>query len=180
MSVLLNYCFLSSSRRTDARTVFRRTTTHRGSKLLWRQRNSGKAILHYELVPYSRIVLDKLTVTQSVKKWSCSRRPTHTSPLESDLSQLHPVPHLPAISLRHTLTTYYDALSRLQAGESSGTFPSGCRTKVLHAFFTFPYSVKDFYISFFSAVLITLSGEKDKSRSSSLCNFLHPHFTSSP
>jgi hypothetical protein len=27
-----------------------------------------KVFCHYELVPYSRIVLDKLTVTQSVKK----------------------------------------------------------------------------------------------------------------
>jgi hypothetical protein len=138
----------------------------------------ANGILHYELVPYSRIVLDKLTVAQSVKKWSCSRRPTHSpplSPLDLDRRQLHPSPHLPTVSLWRTFKWF----SQLQAGEPSGTFPSGCRTKIFDASFTFQYAVKHFYILFFSTVLITLPGENYKSWSSSLCNFLHPHFTSS-
>lgn len=174
VGVLLHYCFYLSTRRTDARTVFRRTTTHRGSKFLWRQRYFGKGSLHYELVPYMRIALGKLIVTQSVKKWSCSRRHIHPSPLDSDRSQIYPVPHLPTVSLWRTFQWF----SPLQAGEPSGTFPSGCPTKISHISFTFPHAIKHFYILFFSTVVITLSGEKDKSWSSSLCNFLYPHFTS--
>ena len=90
--------------------------------------------------------------------------------------QVHPIPHLPSVSLWRTFKWF----SLLQAGEPSGNFPSRCRTNIFHASFTFPYAVKHFYTSFFSTVLIMLSGEMYKSWSSSLCNFLHPHFSSSP
>jgi hypothetical protein len=70
--------------------------------------------------------------------------------------------------------------THLCLGLHSGLFPSGFPTNNLHAFLLSPFRAtwRSHLILLYLIILIILGGEY-KSRSSSLCNFLHPLVISS-
>jgi len=138
---------------------------------------------HYLLTPWCRILLEKLTVLQLVKKLSAfygTRR--FITALKSvrhlSLSWASPIqpiyPH--PTSCRSILILF----THLRRGLPSGLFPFGFPTKTLYAPLssliraTFPA-----HLVLLHFITRTILGEEYRSFSSSLCNLLHSPVTSS-
>jgi hypothetical protein len=135
-------------------------------------------LIQFWLTPWSRVLLEKLTVTQLVKKFPafygtrrfitvfttvCHWPPSRARWLQSTPS--HP------ISLRSILILS----SHLRLGLLNGRFHSGSPTTILYAFLispmrsTWPYHPILHYL-----ITLTIFGEAYKLWSSSLCCFLQP------
>ena len=137
----------------------------------------------YLLTPWCRVLLEKLTGLQLVKKFPAfhgTRRfiTTLTRPRHLSLSWASPIqsiyPHPTSWRSILILSTH------IHLGLPSGLFPSGFPTKTLYTLLSSPIRVTcpahhiplDF-------ITRTILGEEYKSFSSSLCNLLHSPVTSS-
>jgi hypothetical protein len=69
--------------------------------------------------------------------------------------------------------------THLHSGLPSGLFPSGFPTNNLHAFLFFPIHATCSHSSHPPQLILNILGEEHKSRSSSVCSFLHPRIISS-
>ena len=152
------------------------------------QRKSNKGYLHYGtlsylLTPWCRVLLEKLTGLQLVKKFPAfhgTRRfiTALTSVRHLSLSWASPIqstyPHPTSWRSILTLSTH------LHLGLPSGLFPSGFSTNTLYNPLsstiraTWPAHLILLYF-----ITRTILGEEYKSFSSSLCNLLHSPVTSS-
>ena len=143
---------------------------------------SNKNILTYLLTLWCRVLLEKLTGLQSVKKFPAfhgTRRfiTALTSVRHLSLSWASPIqsiyPH--PISWRSILILS----THLCLGLPSGLFPSGFPTKTLYAPLFSPIrATRLAQLILLDFITRTILGEEYKSFSSSLCNLLHSPVTS--
>ena len=140
-------------------------------------------LLTYLLTPWSRVLLEKLTVLQLVKKFPAfygTRKfiTAFTSAGHLSLSWaslIQPIPLHPA-----TRRSILILFSHLRLGLSSGLFPSGFPTKILHTSLPSPIrSTCPAHPILLDFTTRTMLGEQYRSLSSSLCSFLHSPVTSS-
>ena len=137
----------------------------------------------YLLTPWCRVLLEKLTGLQLVKKFPAfygTRRfiTALTSVRHLSLFWASPIqstyPH--PTSWRSILILFTD----LRLGLPSGLFPSGFPTKTLYAYIFSPISATcPAYLIILDFITRTILGEEYRSFSSSLCNLLHSPVTSS-
>ena len=134
--------------------------------------------LPYLLTPWCRVLLEKLTGLQIVKKFPAfhgTRRfiTVLTSVLHLSLSWVSPHP-----------TSWKSILilsTHLRLGLSSGLVPSGFPTKTLHTPLSSPIRATcPAQLILLDFITRTILGEEYKSISSSLCSLLHSPVTSFP
>ena len=140
-------------------------------------------LLTYLLTPWCRVLLEKLTCLQLVKKfpafygtWRFITALTGVRHLS--LSWASPIqstyPHPTSWISILILSTH------LRLGLSSGLFPSGFPTKTLYAPLSSPIRATcPVHLILLDFVTRTILGEEYRSLSSSLCNLLHSPVTSS-
>jgi hypothetical protein len=96
-----------------------------------------------------------------------------------------PVPILSQTNPVHTTPSYLPKIiiilsTHLHLGHNSALFPSGFPTNNLYAFnFSLIRTICSAHLILLDLIIAIILGEKYKSRSSSLCNFLEPPVTSS-
>ena len=136
----------------------------------------------YLLTPWCRVLLEKLTVLQLVRKFPAfhgTRRfiTALTSVRHLSLSWASPIqsiyPH--PTSWRSVLVFS----THLSLGLHSGLFPSGFHTKTLYTTSPHPYAPHAQPISFFSILSLVQYWVRSKNHLASLCNLLHSPVTSS-
>ena len=137
----------------------------------------------YLLTPWCRVLLEKLTGLQLVKKFPAFHRTRRfitalTSVRQLSLSWASPIqsiyPH--PTSWRSILILY----THLCLGLPSGLFPSGFPTKTLHNPLSSPIRATcPAHLIILDFITRTILGEEYKSFSSSLCSLLHSRVTSS-
>ena len=138
-------------------------------------------LLAYLLTPWSRVLLEKLTGSQLVKKFPAfygTRRfiTTFTSARHLSLS---------CASLIQSMTphlTFWRSvlilLSHLHLGLPSGLFPSSIPTKILYTLLLSPVlATCHTLLILLDLITWTIFGEECISLSSSLCSFLHSPVT---
>ena len=144
--------------------------------------NKSKHIyIYYLLTPWCRVLLEKLTGLQLVKKFPAfhgTRRfiTALTSVCHLSLSWASPIqsiyPHPTSWRSIIILSTH------LRLGLPSGLFPSGFPTKTLYTPLTSPIRATcPAHLILLDFITRTISGEKYKSFSYSLCNLLHSPIT---
>ena len=139
--------------------------------------------LHYLLTPWSRVLLEKLTGSQLVKKFPTFygiRRFITAFTCVSHLS-LFWASSIQAILPHPTSWRSFLILSfHLRLGLPNGLFPSGFPTKTLYTplLSTTP-ATSSAYLILLDFITRKIFGEQYRSFSSSLCNFLHSPVTSS-
>ena len=146
-------------------------------------RQSPSTHLTYLLTPWSRVLLQKLTGLQLVKKFPTfygTRRfvTALTSVRQLSISWASPIqstyPHLTSWRSIIILSTH------LRLGLTSGLFPSGFPTKTLHAPLSSPIRATcPTYLILLDFITRKILGEEYRSFSCSLCNLLHSPVTSS-
>ena len=139
-------------------------------------------LLTYLLTPWCRVLLEKLTGLQLLKKFLAfygTRRFTAelTSVRHPSLSWASPIqsiyPHPTSWRSILILSTY------LRLGLPSGLFPSGFPTKTLHAPLSSPICATcPAHLILFDFITCTILCEDYRSISSSLCNLIHSPVTS--
>ena len=139
--------------------------------------------LLYLLTPWCRVLLEKLTGLQLVKKFPAfygTRRfiTALTNVRHLSLSWANPIqsiyPH--PTSWRSILILY----THLRLGLPSGLFPSGFPTKTLYAPLSSPICATcPAHLILLDFITRTILGEEYRSFSSSLCSLLHSPVTSS-
>ena len=140
-------------------------------------------LLTYLLIPWCRVLLEKLTGLQLVKKFSAfhgTRRfmTALTSVRHLSLSWASPIqsvyPHPTSWKSILILSTH------LRLGLLSGLLPSGFLSKTLYTPLSSPIRATcPAHLILLDFITRTILGEEYKSFSSSLCNLLHPPVTSS-
>ena len=139
-------------------------------------------LLTYLLTPWCRVLLEKLTGFQLVKKFPAFHRtPKFITALTSvrhlSLSWTSPIqsiyPHPTSWRSILILSTH------LHLGLLSGLLPSGFPTKTLYTPLSSPLHTTCPGHLILDFITLTILGEKYKSFSSSLCNLLHSPVTSS-
>ena len=140
-------------------------------------------ILTYLLTPWCRVLLEKLTGLQLVKKFPAFHRTrrfitTLTSVRHLSLSWARPIqsiyPH--PTSWRSILILF----NHLRLGLPSGLLPFGFPSKTLYTTFPSPiHATCPAHLILLDFITRTILGEEYKSFSSSLCNLLHFPVTSS-
>ena len=140
-------------------------------------------ILTYLLTPWRRVLLEKLTGLQLVKKF-----PAFHGTLRF-ITALTSVRHLsiswasPIQSIYPHPTSWRSILilsTHLRLGLPSSLFPSGFPTKTLHTPLSSPIRATcPAHLIILYFITRTILGEQYKSFSSSLCNLLHSPVTSS-
>jgi len=136
--------------------------------------------LKYLLTPWCRVLLEKLTGLQLVKKFHGTRR---------FITALTSVRHLslywasPIQSIYPHPTSWRSVLilsTHLRLGLLSGLRPSGLPTKTLYTPLSSPIRATcPAHLILLDFITRTILGEEHKSFSSSLCNLLHSPVTSS-
>ena len=140
-------------------------------------------VLIYLLTPWCKVLLEKLTGLQLVKKFPAfygTRRfiTALTSVRHLSLSWASPIqstyPHPTSWRSILILSTH------LRLGLPSGLFPSGFPTKTLYAPLSSPVRATcPAHLILLGFITHTILGEECRSLSSSLCNLLHSPVTSS-
>ena len=143
----------------------------------------GHSIFTYLLTPWCRVLLEKLTGLQLVKKFPTfhgTRRfiPALTSVSHLSLSWASPIQSI------YTHPTYWRSVlilsAHLRLGLPSGLLPSGFPTKTLYTPLSSPIRATcPVHLILLDFITHTILGEEYKSFSSSLCNLLHSPVTSS-
>ena len=141
------------------------------------------AVLTYLLTPWCRVLLEKLTDLQLVKKFPAFHR-TRTF-----ITVLTSVRHLslfwtnPIQSIDPHPTSWRSTLilsAHLRLGLPSGLLPSGFPSKTLYTSISSPIRATcPAHLILLNFITCTILGEEYKSFSSSLCNLLHSPITSS-
>jgi len=140
-------------------------------------------LLTYLLTPWSRVLLEKLTSLQLVKKFPAFYGTwkfitTFTSARHLSLSWASLIQSIPPHS-----TSWRPILilsPHLCLGLPSDLFPSGFPTKTLYMLLPFPiWTTCPAHLIFLDFITRTILGEENRSISSSLCSFLHSSVTSS-
>ena len=137
----------------------------------------------YLITPWCRVLLEKLTGLQLVKKFPAFHRTRRfitalTSVRHLSLSWTSPIqsiyPHPTFFRSILILSTH------LLLGLSTGFLPSGFPTKTLYTLLSTPIRATcPAHLILLDSITRTLLGEQYKSFSSSLCNLLHSPVTSS-
>jgi len=143
----------------------------------------GFAILTYILTPWCRVLLEKLTGLQLVKKFSAFHGTRRfiialTSVQHLSLSWASPIQfiYLHPTSWRSILILS----THISLGLPSGLFPSGFPSKTLYTPLSSPIRATcPAHLILLDFITRTILGEEYKSFSSSLYNPLHPPLTSS-
>ena len=137
----------------------------------------------YSLTPWCRVLLQKLTGLQLVKKFPAFHKTRRfitalTSVRHLSLSWANPIQ-----SIYQHPTSWRSILilsTHLGLGLPSGLFPSGFPTKTLYTPHSSPIRATcPAHLILLDFITRTILGEEYKSFSSSLCNRLHSHVTSS-
>ena len=135
---------------------------------------------NYLLTPWGRVLLEKLTGLQLVKKFPTFHGTQRfitvlTSVRHLSLSWASPIQ---SIYLRPTSWRSVLILStHLRLGPSSGLFPSGFPTKTLYASLSLPIRATcPAHLILLDFITRTILGEEYKSFSSSLCNLYYWHY----
>jgi len=140
-------------------------------------------LLTYLLTPYSRVLLEKLTSFQLVKKshkfYSTRRYITSFTRVRHQfLSEARSIQSMspPPIPLKSILISP----SHLRLGFPHGLFPSRVITKILYTPLLSPKRAScQTHLILLHFITRTIVGEEHRSLSSSLCSFLHSPVTSS-
>ena len=137
----------------------------------------------YSFTPWWRVLLEKLTGLQLVKKFPAIHR------TRNFITALTSVRHLslpwasPIQSIYPHLTSWSSILilsNHLRLGFPNGLLHSGFTTKTLYSPLNSPIRATcPAHLFLFDFITRTKLGEEYKSFSSSLCNLLHSHLTSS-
>ena len=141
---------------------------------------SDKHLLTYLLTSWSRVLLEKLTGFQLIKKFPTfyrTRNLIHNCPQPVPiLSQLDPV-HAPT---SHFLKIHFNITPDLRLGLPSGLFPSGFFSKPLYTPCLAPVRAAcSAHLILLDLITRKILGEQYRSLSSSLCSFLQFPVTSS-
>ena len=140
-------------------------------------------LLTYLLTAWCRVLLEKLTGLQLVKKFPAFHGTRRFITALTSLRQLSLSWASPIQSIYPYTTSWTSALiisTHLRLGLPSGLFPSGFPTKTLHTTLSLPKRATcPAHLVLLDFITRTILGEEYKSFSSSLCNLLHSPVTSS-
>ena len=139
--------------------------------------------LTYLLTQWCRVLLEKLTGLQVVKKFNAFHGTRRFITALTSIRQLSLSWASPNQSIYSHPTSWRSVLilsTHLRLGLPSGLLPSGFLTKPLYTPLSSPISATcPAHLILLDFITRTILGEEYKSFSSSLCNLLHSHVTSS-
>ena len=140
-------------------------------------------LLTYLLTAWCRVLLEKLTGLQLVKKFPAFHGTRRFITALTSLRQLSLSWASPIQSIYPHTTSWRSILIlsfHLRLGLPSGLFPSGFPTKTLYTPFSSPIrAICPAHLILLEFITRTILGEEYKSFTSSLCNLLHSPVTSS-
>ena len=146
-------------------------------------RNIGIVNHTYLLTPWCRVLLEKLTGLQLVKKFPAFHGTRRFITALTSLRHLSVSWTIPIQSIYPHPTSWRSIpilSTHLRLGLPSGLFPSGFPTKTLYTPFYSPiHAICPAHLILLDFITRTTLGEEYKSFSSSLCNLLHSPVTSS-
>ena len=139
--------------------------------------------LTYLLTPWCRVLLEKLTGLQLVKKFPAFHRTRRFITALTSLRHLSLSWASPIQSIYPQPTSWRSSLilsTHLRLGLPSGLLPSGYPTKILYTSLSSPIRATcPAHLILLHFITLTILGEEYRSFSSSLCSLLHSPVTSS-